>query len=101
MAKLSMVKKNEERKKISDKWGPIRSQLRAKAIDMKLSEEDRAAARLKLQKLPRNTNPNRVVTRCHLTGRPRGVYRKFMLSRMAFRELAHRGLLPGVTKASW
>ncbi len=101
MAKLSMIKKNEQRKKISDKWGPIRAELRKKAVDMKLSDEERDAARLKLQKLPRDTSPTRVVTRCHLTGRPRAVYRKFMLSRMAFRDLAHKGLLPGVTKASW
>ncbi|NCN41984.1 30S ribosomal protein S14 [bacterium] len=101
MAKLSMVVKNEERKKLSEKWGPIRAELRKKAVNMKLSEEERDAARLKLQKMPRNTSPNRVVTRCHLSGRPRGVYRQFMLSRMAFRELAHKGLLPGVTKASW
>jgi len=96
-----MVKKNERRKKISDKWGPIRAELRKKSVDMKLSEEERGAARLKLQKMPRDTAPTRVVTRCHLSGRPRGVYRKFMLSRLAFRELAHKGLLPGVTKASW
>lgn len=101
MAKLSMIKKNERRKKISDKWGPIRAELRKKAIDPKLSDEERDAARLKLQKLPRDTSPTRVVTRCHMTGRPRGVYRKFMLSRLAFREMAHKGLLPGVTKSSW
>lgn len=101
MAKLSMIKKNEKRKQLSDKWGPKRAELRRKAVDPKLSDEEKDAARLKLQKLPRDTSPTRVVTRCHLTGRPRAVYRKFMLSRLAFRELAHKGLLPGVTKSSW
>ncbi len=96
-----MIKKNEQRIELSKKWGPKRAELRKAAVDMRLSEEDRGAARLKLQKMPRNTAPSRVVTRCHLTGRPRAVYRKFLLSRMAFRELAHKGLLPGVTKASW
>lgn len=101
MAKLSWVKKNEKRMKLSKKMGPVRAELRAQAINMKLSDEDRAAARLKLQKMKRDTAPERVVTRCHLSGRSRAVYRKFMLSRMAFRQLAHQGLLPGVTKASW
>lgn len=96
-----MIHKNERRRVKSEKYGRVRTELRKKAIDMNLSEEERAAARLKLQKMPRDTSPIRYVTRCYLTGRPRAVYKKFGLSRMAFRSLAHKGLLPGVTKASW
>ena len=101
MAKLSSINKNNRRIALSEKYGRVRTELRKKALDMNLTEEERAAARLKLQKMPRDTSPNRVITRCYLTGRARGNYRKFGLSRMAFRTLAHRGLLPGVTKASW
>jgi small subunit ribosomal protein S14 len=101
MAKLSSINKNNRRKALSEKFGRYRTELRDKANNPHVTEEDRATARLKLQKLPRDTSPCRVITRCSLTGRPRGNYRKFGLSRMAFRSLAHRGLLPGVTKASW
>ena len=101
MAKLSSINKNEYRKKLAQKYGPIRAELRAKAVDMKLSDEDRHAAQLKLQKMPRDTSPIRVRSRCKLTGRPRGNLRKFGLSRMQFRAMAHRGCIPGVTKASW
>ena len=101
MAKLSSINKNNYRKKLSTKYGPIRTELREKSVNMKLSEEERAAARLKLQKLPRDTSPIRVRSRCELTGRPRGNLRKFGLSRMKFRQLAHRGAIPGVTKSSW
>jgi small subunit ribosomal protein S14 len=101
MATKASVNKNERRKKISKKLGPIKAKLRRDAVNMKLSEEERLAAQLKLQKLPRDASPSRVITRCYLTGRPRAVYRKFGLSRIAFRELALDGKLPGVTKASW
>ncbi len=101
MAKKSSVEKNNYRKKLSDKWAPIRKELREKAVNTKLSDEERFAAQIKLQKLPRDTSPLRTIVRCFITGRPRGNYRKFGLSRMAFRELALRGKLPGVTKASW
>lgn len=101
MAKLSSVLKNNKRKEMAEKYGRYRAELRAKVVDMKLSDEERAAAGIKLQKLPRDTSPCRTITRCYLTGRPRGNYRKFGLSRMAFRQLAHAGKLPGVTKASW
>lgn len=101
MAKLSKVLKNKKRIALSTKYGPVRAELRAKAVDMKLSDEERLAARLKLQKLPRDTSPIRVRSRCELTGRPRGNLRKFGLSRMKFRQLAHRGAIPGVTKSSW
>lgn len=96
-----MIEKNNRRKKISTKWWKFRAELRAKALDASLSEDDRMQARKALQDLPRDTSPNRVRTRCELTGRARGNYRKFGLSRMAFRQLALVGQLPGVTKASW
>ena len=101
MARLSAVIKNNKRLKLSKKTAPKAAELRKKAIDPKLSEEEREAARAKLQKLPRNGNMNRVRNRCELTGRPRGVYRDFKLCRNKFRELANNGLIPGVTKASW
>lgn len=101
MARLSAVVKNKNREKLASKYGPKAAALRAAAIDQKLSEEEREAARAKLQKLPRNGNPNRVRNRCELTGRSRGVYRDFKLCRNKFRELANNGLIPGVTKASW
>lgn len=101
MARKSSIVKNNKRKAIAAKFVNYRKELRAKAVDMKLSDEERHEARLKLQALPRDTNPNRVVTRCVISGRPRGNYRKFGLSRIAFRELALTGKLPGVTKASW
>jgi small subunit ribosomal protein S14 len=101
MAKLSSINKNERRRQLAEKYGRYRTELRKKANNPHVQDEERAAARLKLEKLPRDTNPNRVTTRCYLSGRPRGNFRKFGLSRMAFRELAHRGLLPGVTKSSW
>lgn len=86
---------------MSQKFGRLRTELREKALDMKLSEEDRMAARRKLQGLPKDTAPQRVRSRCELSGRPRGNYKKFGLSRLAFRQLALEGKLPGVTKASW
>jgi small subunit ribosomal protein S14 len=101
MAKKSSIEKNNRRKRISDKWRPIRKELRNKVSNMKLSDEERYEAHLKLQKLPRITSPFRVITRCFITGRPRGNLRKFGLCRIAFRELALAGKLPGVTKASW
>jgi len=101
MAKLSTVIKNNNRAKLAKKTAPKAKALKAKALDMNLSEAERDLARAKLQKLPRNGNPNRVRNRCELTGRSRGVYRDFKLCRNKFRELALQGLIPGVTKASW
>lgn len=101
MARKASIEKNNKRKKMAAKFGKLRTELRTKAVDMKLSDEDRLVARKKLQDMPRDTSVNRVITRCELTGRPRGNYRKFGLSRMKFRELALTGKLPGVTKASW
>lgn len=101
MAKLSSINKNNRRKALATKYHVHRKELRETSVNMKLSDEERAAAQLKLQKLPRDTNPNRTITRCYLTGRPRGNLRKFGLCRMVFRQLAHEGKIPGVTKASW
>ena len=101
MARKASIEKNNNKKALSTKFYKFRNELREKAVDFSLSEEDRIAARNKLQALPRNTSPNRVTTRCQVTGRPRGNYKKFGLSRIAFRQLALDGKLPGVTKASW
>lgn len=101
MARKASIEKNNKRKDLSKRYAQHRKELREKAVNMKLSDEERAEARKKLQALPRDTNPNRVITRCEISGRPRGNYRKFGLSRIAFRQLALDGKLPGVTKASW
>ncbi len=101
MATKSAINKNQRRIQMSKRLGPVKAKLRKDAVNMKLSDEERMAAQIKLQKLPRDASPTRVVTRCYLTGRPRAVYRRFGLSRIAFRDLALDGKLPGVTKASW
>lgn len=101
MAKLSMIVKNERRKKMADKYKARRAELRTKAKDAHLPEDERIQAQIGLQKLPRNSAKIRVRNRCALTGRPRGYYRTFRLCRIKFRELALSGMLPGVTKSSW
>ena len=101
MAKKSSVVKNEKRRKLAEKFEPIRRDLRRKVIDSKLSAEERTAAGLKLQKLPKAASRCRVVNRCRITGRSRGNLKKFGLSRIMFREMARKGLIPGVTKSSW
>lgn len=101
MARLASIEKNNRRKKLSSKLWKLRRELRARSLNQQLSEEERGASFLKLQKLPRDSSPARVINRCQLTGRPRGNYRKFGLSRLAFRQLALEGKLPGVTKSSW
>lgn len=101
MARLSAVVKNKKREKLAKRYAPKAAELKKRAIDPKLTDEEREAARAALQKLPRNGNPVRIRNRCELTGRPRGFYRDFKLSRNKFRELANNGLIPGVTKASW
>ncbi len=101
MAKLSVVKREQKRRKTVKKFAAKRTQLLALINDQKLAPEDRYEARLKLQKLPRNASPVRLRNRCALTGRPRGVYRKFGLARGKLREIAMRGEIPGVIKASW
>ncbi len=101
MARKASIEKNNRKIATAKKYFKHRTELREKAVDMKLSEEERQLARMKLQALPRNTSMSRNGTRCELTGRPRGNYRKFGLCRLAFRKLALDGKLPGVTKASW
>ncbi len=101
MARLAAIQKNNRRKEKSSRYYKYRKELRAKSLNEKLSDEEKQAAFVKLQKLPKDTIPNRVITRCVLSGRPRGNYKKFGLSRIAFRQLALIGKLPGVTKASW
>ena len=101
MAKKSSIEKNERRKVRAEKFEPIRRELREKISNVKLSPEERYLASVQLQKLPKNAARCRVVNRCSITGRPRGNYRKFGISRLVFRRLAHRGLIPGITKSSW
>ncbi|MBN8839927.1 MAG: 30S ribosomal protein S14 [Sphingomonadales bacterium] len=101
MAKLSSVNKNERRKKLVKQYAGKYAALKAKANDKSLEETDRLIARLKMAELPRNANPTRVRNRCEVTGRPRAYYRKFRLCRVQLRELANKGLIPGVTKSSW
>lgn len=101
MARLAAIQKNNRRRETAVKYFKYREELRSKSVDMKLSEEERVDARTKLNKLPRDTSATRVINRCLISGRPRGNYRKFGLSRIAFRQLALDGKLPGVTKASW
>ncbi len=101
MAKLALINRNEKRKKLVTKFAKKRGALQAIIDDPKATEETRYEARLKIQALPRNANPTRVRNRCALTGRPRGVYRKFGLGRNKLREFAMRGEVPGIVKASW
>ncbi len=101
MAKLSSVNKNERRKKLVVKYAAKYAALKATANDESLDDGERLIARLKMAELPRNTNPTRVRNRCELTGRSRAVYRRFKLCRIALRDLASIGMIPGVTKSSW
>jgi len=101
LARKAAIEKNNRRKKSSLKFLKLRNELRAKALNMKLTDEERVLARKKLQDLPNNSSPGRVRNRCVLTGRPRGNYQKFGVCRLEFRKLALAGKLPGVTKASW
>jgi len=101
MAKSSAVERNNKRIKLAEKYDAKRAKLKAIALDKNAPIEERFEAQLKLAELPRNSAKNRIRNRCGLTGRPRGVYRKFKLSRIAFRELASDGKIPGVIKSSW
>ncbi len=101
MSKLALVNREQKRRKAVKKFAAKRAELEAVINDQKIAPEDRYEARLKLQKLPRNSSPVRLRNRCALTGRPRGVYRKFGLARGKLREIAMRGEIPGVIKASW
>jgi len=101
MAKLSLINRNEKRKKLVARFAKKRAALVGIIDNQKASEETRFAARQKLQALPRNANPTRLRNRCALTGRPRGVFSKFGLGRNKLREYAMRGEIPGIVKASW
>ncbi|EQB33462.1 30S ribosomal protein S14 [Sphingobium ummariense] len=101
MAKLSSINKNERRKKLVKKYAGRYAKLKAIANDKTADDTDRLIARLKMAEVPRNGNPTRVRNRCELTGRPRAYYRKFRLCRVQLRDLANKGLIPGVTKSSW
>lgn len=101
MAKKSAIAKNKKRKRMVEQYKDQREELKSIWLDESRSDEEREAAHRKLCSLPRNSSPVRVRNRCALTGRPRGYYRKFGLSRIALRDCALRGDLPGVIKASW
>lgn len=101
MAKLSTVLREQKRRKLVAKFKAKRAELLATINNARASDEDRVAARAKLQQLPRNASPVRLRNRCALTGRPRGYFRKFGLGRNKLREIAMRGEIPGLVKASW
>ena len=101
MAKKSMIVKNIRRKQIVERYRSRRMELKKIIKSPNTSEVDKMDARLRLEKMPRDSNKIRVRNRCVVTGRPRAYYRKFGLSRITFREMALRGEIPGVTKASW
>ncbi len=101
MAKLSSMNKNERRKKLVKKYAGRYAKLKAIAADTSLDDGERLIARLKMAEIPRNGHPTRIRNRCELTGRPRAYYRKFRLCRVQLRDLANKGLIPGVVKSSW
>ncbi|MBU1691013.1 MAG: 30S ribosomal protein S14 [Gammaproteobacteria bacterium] len=101
MAKLSLINRDLKRREMVKKYATKRAELTEAMNNVKLSDEDRYAARLKFQQLPRDSSPVRLRNRCALTGRPRGVFRKFGMARTKVREYAMRGEIPGVVKASW
>jgi len=101
MAKTSAIERNDKRKRLVKKFSARRARLKALAKDATVSPEERFTARLKLAQLPRNSSPTRVRLRCELSGRPRGNYRKFKVSRIALRDLASQGQIPGMVKSSW
>jgi len=101
MAKTNMVQREKHRAKIVKKYAGKRAQLKELIRSPKTAHEDRIAAQAQLQALPRDASPSRHRNRCAITGRSRGVYRKFGLARVKIRELAMRGEIPGLTKASW
>jgi small subunit ribosomal protein S14 len=101
MAKTSMVERNKKRRRLAQKFKTRRTRLKSVAADRNLPAEERFAARLKLAELPRNSSPTRIRNRCELTGRPRGYYRKLKMSRIALRDLASQGQIPGMVKSSW
>jgi small subunit ribosomal protein S14 len=101
MAKTSSIERNKKRERLAKQYAARRAKLRAAALNEDLPLEERFAARLKLAQLPRNSSATRIRNRCELSGRPRGVYRKVKLSRIALRDLASKGQIPGMIKSSW
>ena len=101
MAKLSSINQNRKRAKMVKQHAVKRAKLKAMSKDLKLPPEERFAARMKLAEMPRNSSKVRIRNRCELTGRARAFYRKFKLSRIALRELASTGQIPGMVKSSW
>jgi small subunit ribosomal protein S14 len=101
MAKKSKIARNLQRKKLVDRYAAKRKALKAIVADPNQPEEKKAEAVVKLQQLPRDSSRTRVRNRCRVTGRPRGFYRKFEISRVALRDLGNRGEIAGLTKASW
>tara|TARA_B100001287_G_C22659678_1_gene519667 strand:+ start:598 stop:903 length:306 start_codon:yes stop_codon:yes gene_type:complete len=101
MAKMSAIEKNKKRVKLVKKYEAKRKKLKKIVMDKKLNLNERFEAVLKLAKLPKNSAKNRVRNRCEITGRPHGYYRKLKMSRIALRELASMGKIPGMTKSSW
>ncbi len=101
MAKTSMINRERKRERLVEKYAEIRNGLKSVIKDMSLTHEERKEARLKLNKLPRDSSPSRLRNRCSVTGRPNGFYRKFGLGRNKLREAAMRGDVPGLVKASW
>jgi small subunit ribosomal protein S14 len=101
MAKKSSIEKNNRRRRMAKQFAGRRARLKAIVMDKEKPMEERFAASLKLAEVPRNSSKTRIHNRCELTGRPRGVYTKFKLSRIALRELGSKGLIPGLVKSSW
>ena len=101
MAKASMINRQKKREKLVEKYREKRQALKDKANDSSLGNEERFKARLDLAKLPRNSSPTRLHSRCKITGRPKGYYRKLKMSRIALREYASSGEIPGMIKSSW
>ncbi len=101
MAKKSSIERNNKRRAMTARYATKRDELKAIANDLSRAPEERFAARMKLAKLPRNSAKVRIRNRCELSGRPRGVYRKFRMSRIAVRDLASMGRIPGMVKSSW
>lgn len=101
MAKKSSIETNNRRMRLAAQYAAKRARLKAAAKDESLPPEERFKARLQLSELPRNSAPNRIRNRCEVSGRPRGYYRKLRMSRIALRDLASQGLIPGMTKSSW
>jgi small subunit ribosomal protein S14 len=101
MAKKAVINREQKRREMVAKFAPKRALLLATIANVKMGEEERAVARLKLQALPRDSSPVRLRNRCALTGRPRGTFKKFGLGRIKLREFAMRGEIPGIVKASW